>query len=229
MYKYSLPHDTNTNRNDVNGTTLVADASTYEAIIIEDDFAGPKTEATTVSWIPPESEQPTLPTQPSRDMATTAAFDNSNETNFTASDAADAVQTAYNVTVDSRGRTKVTRIGSRRQPPPAPSGGRAMPGYTQSFRFIDRMLSKKKNRAPPPQSNGGNVQADKIRPNGHVYGKTGRHLIPGRENEIPDGNDYKWEITGYTPCSKPCGGGIYGLHIEILNQNHCLLMIQMLV
>jgi hypothetical protein len=75
-----------------------------------------------------------------------------------------------------------------------------MPGYTQSFTFMEKKNDSSRTGALSESKTFYKTQSDK-------YRQTIKVDPPVADNAIPSTNGFRWEITGYTPCSATCGQG----------------------
>lgn len=106
------------------------------------------------------------------------------------------------------------------------NGSSAMPGYTQSFTFMEKMDKKSNDSslrgALKESETFYKSQSDKQR-------QTIRSDPSFDDNSIPSADGFRWEITGYTPCSATCGQGTKSPFLECfygntrVEENRCLM------
>lgn len=74
----------------------------------------------------------------------------------------------------------------------------AMPGYTQSFTFMEK------------KNTGSNGLTDALKESKTFYKTQSDNVNIGSsigDNVIPNSDGFRWQVTGYTPCSATCGQG----------------------
>ncbi|XP_048736901.2 ADAMTS-like protein 4 isoform X2 [Ostrea edulis] len=162
FYQFSLPHGP------------LSQKSSYDAIIVEDDFGG----SHNISHSGHESKLPSL------------SINNNSSEN----------------------ETRPHHRHHQRHHAQTDSGSRAMPGYTQSFTFMEKKNSSSQTGALSESETFYRSQSDKHRQTMKIDPSVANNTIPGA-------NGLRWEITGYTPCSATCGQGTKTPFLECFSGN----------
>lgn len=87
----------------------------------------------------------------------------------------------------------------------------AMPGYTQSFTFMEK------------KNTGSNGLTDALKESKTFFKTQSDNVNIGSsigDNVIPNSDGFRWQVTGYTPCSATCGQGQNNINIHVTIDNN---------